>query len=55
MLHVEHLMVKHVLDYEAWDCGVIERAANDYRPMNVVVVAKDSARSTPAPGKHRGF
>ena len=39
---MEHFVVQHVLDHEAWDGGTVERPADDDRPMDVIVVAQHS-------------
>lgn len=55
MLNMQHLVIQHVLYDEAWDCRVIECAADDYCPMDVVVVTEHTPRLALAPGKHREF
>ena len=51
MLDVQHLVVQNIFDYESWDGSTVERAADDYRAMDVVVVAKNAPRLALAPGK----
>ena len=53
MLDVKHLVIQDVLDHEARDGRVVERAADDDRLVDVVVVAQQPPRFALAPGKQR--
>ncbi len=55
MLYVQHFVVEHILYDVSWDCDIIERAADYYCPMDVVVVTENPARLTLAPGEPRRF
>src|SRR5882724_10974102 len=53
MFNVKHLVIQDVLDHKARDGRVVERAADDDCPMDVIVVAQQPPRFALAPGKQR--
>ena len=53
MFDVKHLVIQDILDHEARDGRVVERAADDDCLMDVIVVAQQPPGLAFAPGKHR--